>query len=202
MTTARDTNKHVMETANGRFVDLSDPQPETISIEDIAWALSMTCRFGGHVARFYSVAEHAVLVALLLRDRGEHGSTVVLHGLHHDDHEAFLCDIPTPLKNLMGDAYDDIKVPLDLAIAESLGLRADWFDYPSVKWADATALRLEAHMLKACGGNHPHWSGAWQRYDLQEVPSALVPDEFKGREPWSPDEAFRNFIRLDRKLRR
>lgn len=52
-----------MQTYTGRQFWPLDPLPEDVFIEDIAHALSMQCRYAGHVTRFYSVAEHSVLIA-------------------------------------------------------------------------------------------------------------------------------------------
>jgi hypothetical protein len=74
-----------------------DPREEDVCIEDIAHATSLMCRFAGHVRVFYSVAEHcrrvAELVAKYERDR-----SIVLQALIHDAPEAYLVDIPRPLK--------------------------------------------------------------------------------------------------------
>lgn len=200
--TARDLSKHALETANGKYVDLLDPDPADLDVKDIAWALSMTCRFGGHVARYYSVAEHAVLVALLLRADTTYGaSSLPFYGLHHDDHEAFLCDIPTPLKNLLGPAYDGARLRLDRAIADLLGIGDRGFHLPEVQWADAVALRLEAHALKASGGEGSHWAGAWERFDLGGPLTLMhVPPEFLGRVPWTPEQAYHEYLALHAQL--
>ena len=69
-----------------------DPDPATIHIEDIARALSHICRYGGHVRRFYSVAEHCVHVASVAPE------PLKLDALLHDGAEAYLGDIPRPIK--------------------------------------------------------------------------------------------------------
>jgi hypothetical protein len=70
-----------------------DPDPKDIDINDIAHALSMQCRFNGHIKKFYSVAEHCVRVSAICPEN------LALYGLLHDASEAYLSDIPTPLKS-------------------------------------------------------------------------------------------------------
>lgn len=149
---------HVIETEpSGGFFDYDLPQPEQIAIEDIARALSMTCRFGGHVQRFMSVAEHAVLVYRLVRDAG-HPADVCYASLHHDSHEAYLGDVPTPLKRTFGPAWKKMQDNIDEAISEALDvdLKA-WRNHPAVKAADAQALQIEAAVLKSSRGVGEHW---------------------------------------------
>jgi hypothetical protein len=199
MTTA--TQRHRIETFSGLFVDYDDPQPEQISIYDIAHALSQICRFGGHTRVFYSVAEHSILVSRLL---GKDRSLPRLAALLHDAHEAYLGDIPTPLKNALGPEYRVMVDRLDRAIVAAVGLRPDEFHDPAVVWADAVALRLEAHKLKHSRGEHPEWDVAWEAHSLKDV-ALLVPTlNFGDIEGWqaglSPREAedafLENFFRL------
>src|ERR1700693_5499467 len=70
------------------------PNPADIRIEDIAHALSNQCRFGGHAREFYSVTEHCVRVSQHCRPED------ALWGLLHDASEAYLSDVPAPLKVL------------------------------------------------------------------------------------------------------
>ena len=74
-----------------------EPRFENIHIGDIAHALSMNCRFNGHCKDFYSVAEHSVHVSRILDD----DPNLALWGLLHDASEAYITDLPRPVKNAM-----------------------------------------------------------------------------------------------------
>lgn len=94
-------------TYTGRHVDPFNLRPEDISIRDIAHALSMTCRWGGHVKRFYSVAEHSVLLTYFAQTGEARGPSNLTRPevlklqqylLLHDASEAYLTDVPSPYK--------------------------------------------------------------------------------------------------------
>jgi len=69
-----------------------DPRVEDVNIEDIAHSLSMLCRFNGHIKSFYSVAQHSVLVSGLCSPENQ------FWGLMHDAAEAYISDMPSPIK--------------------------------------------------------------------------------------------------------
>jgi hypothetical protein len=87
---------YIIDTASGMRLDLDDPRPEDIRIEDVAGGLSKVCRFGAQAREYYSVAQHALLVRRLVVKVGH--PELALVALQHDSHEAHLCDIPSPLK--------------------------------------------------------------------------------------------------------
>jgi hypothetical protein len=111
--------------------------PENISIYDIAHSLSNQCRFAGHTKKFYSVAEHSVLVSSILP--GE----LKLPGLLHDAAEAYIQDITKPLKNFLGSGpYDDAEKRINAAISRKFGLvGTQSYD---IHIADLVLLRIEA----------------------------------------------------------
>lgn len=104
-----------IQTFTGRQFWPMDPRPEDIDIEDIAHALAMLCRYGGHCNRFFSVAEHSVLLS-------KHVSAPnALWALLHDASEAYLVDVPRPIKSsLVG--YRDAEDRIMAAVCERFGL--------------------------------------------------------------------------------
>lgn len=167
-----------LELTSGRYLDYANPQPDDICLDDIALALANSCRWAGHCPHFYSVAEHACLVHDIVAARASRegwlpklANLLQLAALHHDDHEAFVGDVPTPLKNMLGRVYTDLAERLDTTIGKGLGLgwaRASFQD-PIVKEADTLALYIEAERFKPSMGLH--WDG---RPDLVEVPVGVV----------------------------
>lgn len=166
-----------LELTSGVNLDLRYPRPEDIRLDDIALGLSNQCRWAGHCPIFYSIAEHACLVHDLVAHRAAQGNWIPelarvckLAALHHDDHEAYTTDLPTPLKTLVGAAYTDVADRLDDAIGDGLGLgwARSHFEDPEVKWADALALHLEAERFKPSRGRG--WEG---RPDVVELPAGV-----------------------------
>lgn len=89
-----------MGTRYGRKYWTADPRPEDVFIEDIAAALSRCCRYGGHTTRHYSVAEHSVRLCWILQRAG-YPPEIQLQALMHDATEAYLVDIPRPVKPVL-----------------------------------------------------------------------------------------------------
>ena len=117
-----------------------DPRPEDVDPEDIAHALSLLCRYGGHVDRFYSVAEHCVLMSRAVAP--EHAFAALLH----DATEAYVVDVPRPVKRYLPD-YKAIEASVWNAICLRFRLAGD---LPAeVKDADNRILLTERDALMA-----------------------------------------------------
>ncbi len=108
-----------MQTFTGRKYWPMSPRPHEVYIEDIAHSLGLQCRYAGHCIKFYSVAEHSVLIARHLA--AKHAPEVALAGLLHDAPEAYCVDIPRPLKPYLTN-YRAIEQDNWLAIAARFGL--------------------------------------------------------------------------------
>lgn len=104
-----------MQTFTGKQFYPLDPQAQDVNIDDIAHALSMQCRYNGHVKKFYSVAEHCVLISRLVAP--EHA----LWALLHDATEAYVGDMVRPLK-LHLPQYIAVEEQVMAAIAEKFGI--------------------------------------------------------------------------------
>lgn len=104
-----------MQTYTGRKFWPLDPRPEDVCIADIAHSLSMQARYAGHGKRFYSVAEHCVHVAAAC------GAEASLWGLLHDASEAYLVDVPRPLKRYLP-GYAEAEARVMTAICDAFGL--------------------------------------------------------------------------------
>lgn len=145
---------HVITTNTGLSFDFDDPQPEQISVDDVAVALGNCCRFAGHVRHYYSVAEHSVLVHRLALDAGA-GPEEALVALWHDAHEAYLGDCPTPLKHkIKAEApgvWEGMEAAINQAIATKVGFDVALFRSPLIRAADREALGYEAAVLKPEG---------------------------------------------------
>lgn len=128
-----------VQSYSGKKIDLLNPKAGMIDIEDIAHALAHVCRFAGNSRLFYSVAEHSVRV-------GSISGQFALEGLLHDAAEAYLGDIPAPVKQFCKD-YRVLEERLMEAVAERFGLA-----YPIpriVTVADQQVLLTEKEALMA-----------------------------------------------------
>lgn len=132
---------HTIRVFTGRYVDPWNLAPDDVSIVDIAHGLARQCRFGGHVNDYYSVAEHSVWVAQhLWLQSGD--AVLALRGLFHDATEAYLVDIPRPIKRRPEFAeYRAAEDRAGAAIFQKLGL--PWPLPAAVHKADQEALLFE-----------------------------------------------------------
>lgn len=148
-----------IQTRYGRF----HADAPVFDVRDIAHALGMIVRFNGHVNRFYSVAEHTMMVAKLMQDVTGGNP---YEGLMHDATEAYLSDVPSPFKQKLQDlkAWDH---QMELAMRKQFNLPETIT--PECKHADWLALGLEAFYLMPDGGKD-----YWYPPGIREEVAGLV----------------------------
>ena len=142
-------------TASGRDLSLLYMQPADMLAHDIAHALAQINRFTGHARRPYSVAEHSLLVLEIIEREfpatNVHGR---LAALMHDAHEAYVGDMATPLKRLVGPAWDLMEAKAERTLRSAYALHTAAADHAAVvKAADLIALATERAQLMPPGGS-------------------------------------------------
>lgn len=123
-----------IRTVTGKYIDLLDITPDDIDIEDIAYGLAHTARFAGQTRTFFSVAEHSIAVSM------EVPIAHKIEALLHDASEAYIGDMPTPIKNRMPD-YKYVESCIMEAVAKKFGI--SWPLSEIVKAADKKVLEQE-----------------------------------------------------------
>jgi len=185
----------IIETHSGAGINLLDPNPESLTIEDISYGASNQCRFGGHVKYFYSVAEHSLLCAHLAEGLDiEKQRSIFLH----DAHEAYLGDIPTPIKKMLT-GFSEIVDVFDQALIQRFYLVAG-FDFPELKEIDHLALSIEAKDLMAY--NKSNWYDGGLVEDTPEVSSfdVLEGQAYYFGQPHQPERARELFLKKAKEL--
>jgi len=137
-----------IETYSGGKLHFLNPQPEEIQITDIAHALSLTCRFGGQCKSFYSVAEHSIRVAEIVPPKYK------LQALLHDASEAYLPDLPRPIKAKLPE-FKSMELIILYNIWLRFGISKILRGEKVIKGADNILLATEARDLMS---NMDNWA--------------------------------------------
>jgi hypothetical protein len=179
--------KDWIRTYTGKQFHFAKPALNEVALLDIAVSLSRKCRFSAHSKVFYSVAQHACLIHDYLLDQGE-PLEVAFAGLNHDDGEAYLVDVPRPVKVYLREhmgffGFDDIEDSILWSVFNKYNIL---WPIPKAVW-DADNAMLATEMA-------------------QLMP---VPEDYKGAspipglvlEPWSEERARQEFLERFRKHR-
>ncbi len=172
-----------IETVTGRLVNIENPDPTTINIEDIAWGLSRLPRFCGHTITVipYNVAQHSMFVAdevasllsgstdTLNKIHLPHGewdawmvseemrNDIILKALLHDAAEVYTGDWPSPVKRITKLRPIIKKIEHDLMTAVYLAMSLappSEAEEKLIKQADMIAQKIEAHAFMPSRGKH------------------------------------------------
>lgn len=197
-------------TYTGRHIDPFNLRMEDIAIRDIAHALSMTCRWGGHTKRFYSVAEHSVLLthfarttqgpsrytSLMAQDlETRHLLDLQRYLLLHDASEAYLTDVPSPYK-----ARPEFAafVAFETKVQGMIERKFDVSDSAEVR------RKAKALDLAILGNEATHLLGPEHLTLEPPLPKPLPDGWTQGTSPppwgWTPEQAEANFLAQFTKL--
>jgi hypothetical protein len=179
---------------SGRRLDLLDPSPLDVELEDIAHGLARVARWNGQTngAHIFSVAQHALLVEALARAKVPRLDEVSRRAvLLHDAPEYVIGDMISPFKAVIGDSYKAVEKRLLAAIHLRFGLPAKLPDRLTelIKAADRSAAYLEATRLagfhedeaRRFFGPPPKFSAVIERDYLTPWPAVTAESRFLQR---------------------
>ena len=169
-----------IQTVSGKKFHFLSGSTSEVDIHDIALVLSRTPRWAGHTREFLSVGQHSINVSLLVKEYGGSGRDQMI-GLLHDATEAYMCDIPSPLKRLIPE-FKRIENKVWSKICRAVLKKA--YDIPQiVQDADSCMLATEARDLFA----FPPIDN-WTRRCLPPHSRKIV--------AWKSDQAYKSFLHL------
>ncbi|MBS7544529.1 YfbR-like 5'-deoxynucleotidase [Ancylobacter oerskovii] len=181
---------------SGRRLDLLDPSPLDIEIEDIAHGLARVARWNGQTSgeHIFSVAQHSVLVELIARRQAQAAGVELdrrwrLAMLLHDAPEYVVGDMISPFKAVLGGDYKSVEARLLAAVSLRFGLPIQWpvALVKKVKAADRASAFLEATHLAGFGvAEAKRFFGAPFPLDAAAEREHLA--------PWSAGEAKMRFL--------
>lgn len=169
-------NEPWIQVYSGKPFTFLSPGVSDIDISDIAHALSMQCRFNGHVKKFYSVAEHSVNVSYEVPEQ------YALAALLHDAAEAYIGDMVSPLKAHMPD-FREVEHRIESAIYRRFGIpRYSYEQDLAIKRADWALCVYEGRTLLTDSSLVDAWPFAKNR-ELKNVTTleCLLPQHAKAR---------------------
>lgn len=167
-----------MQTGSNQQLDFAAEEWIVLPIDLIARSLANTCRYNGQCLKYYSVAEHSVLVSQLVPEE------LALAALLHDASEVYVGDMPPMLKRYLasqGIGFKDVEQKATRAVGRGYGLTLEQLEDPRIKLIDRRILADEILLLMP-----PH--DYWQSYMKQYEPTGVQ------LHCWSPEEANAKFL--------
>jgi hypothetical protein len=183
-----------IRTASGRVVWIENPEQMgrdgSIVIEDIAHALSLSCRYNGHTVDFYSVAQHCCLCADLAERVDKQWA------LLHDAPEAYMGDLVSPLKRQIADVWK----PLERRWEETLRRVFKVWPRPAMGAERPLLIEEQERRVKALDilmlGREMHDLMPFGEEDCQHLGflDARRPADIPPVQPWSPARSREEFM--------
>lgn len=157
-------------TYSGKKFEYLNPKPKMIDLGDIAHSLSQICRFTGHTSKFWSVAQHSLLVYDLAPKE------YAIHALLHDAPEAYVGDVNTVLKHMIDEKsamfFNVIENDVKSCIYKHLGVPyPDAHIQSAIKYYDLMALYIEAKSFLNTS-DIDNW-GVFSNIDIKECDKIL-----------------------------
>lgn len=153
---------YTMRTYGGEDIDPLQMAESDVSLRDVAHALSLLCRGGGHLKSFYSVAQHSINCMKEARARGW-SERMQLACLLHDASEAYLSDVIRPLKARLAN-YSELETLVMAKIWRRFGL-SDLSQEENSRWKQVDDALLRHEFQALMNGEH-----LWQPIALSSVP--------------------------------
>jgi hypothetical protein len=177
-----------IQTFTGKMFYPLRPVVRDICIEDIAHALSHQCRFSGHTRHHYSVAQHSVHVYQAVKSSRRWpapADKLLRWALLHDASEAYLVDLPSPLKasSTLGPAYETAEKRLMRAVCRKFQMPQKMPD--EIKLADLQVLAAEARDLMTP-------NAYWGKLGVTPWHATV--------HPWQPEVAKATFLKVYREI--
>lgn len=130
-----------INTFTRKKVNLLDPSPEQIDIQDIAKGLAYKAHFSGQTPFYFSIAQHSCLVCdLIPRQYTEANPIILMEALLHDGSEAYIGDMVKPLKVHLPD-FQRIETKLQQVVFEAFGLTGEYKKF--IKTYDIQSQNIE-----------------------------------------------------------
>ena len=107
--------------------------------------MSLTCRYSGQCKHFYSVTQHCLNIQNDLKNFG-YDEEIQLHGLLHDASEAYICDLPTPIKAQLHE-YKIYEKMIEVAILEKFDLKLNEKIHKIIKESDVNVFYNKFKLL-------------------------------------------------------
>jgi hypothetical protein len=154
----------IMRTISGKLIDLTNFTKDQVDVEDIAWGLGRTLRYGGHIVQDWSVAHHSIVMSYYVPEQ------YALEALLHDAAEAYVGDIIWPVKVLFP-RLEEFENAINFTILNTLGVDGITFKDSSqgytyvksnaIEKADIAIFQHECFSMGRPGIYHPDMEKAW-----------------------------------------
>jgi hypothetical protein len=164
------------------------PEKTDYCIEDIAHSLSMQCRWNGHCTFFYSVAQHSCYAHDLI---GNLAPFCGADALMHDAAEAYLSDVPRPIKGHLG-GYKALEERTEKIIYEKFNIYSTSTTKHYVAIIDTQLLTREKKLIVNSAQN--------MTWGFEDVDTSFIDQALPTIERWSPERAEEEFLTRYRNL--